>query len=212
MARTGGGWIFKAVVGLLAVGAAVALAAWLAGGPDERAEGERGDRGIESKRSKLVEERRQLEAIMKSRRSAPPAATGLEEPPPAGDAITQAEGDALRAAFDRVYDPKAIADALADRRAAEIAGEIARRYQELAGVRALTLQGREVPVGGAVAEAIRRMGVAKDYAMNVAHAMRPVGEEAQQGDMIRRVNDGFRDRIDALNRDYPFLGMRMLEP
>ena len=126
--------------------------------------------------------------------------------------LTSAEQAALRGVMESFFSPERLRDALASRTAPDLVREMSRRYGEAFGAESLGGPADAVPVGPAVREALQRMGLLKDYGMNLLHAQRPDGQEALQSKMIERVNSSFAGRIDALNADYPFLGVRLVEP
>jgi len=198
-----------------------ALAWFLLRGGDERraaAGAAAADESPEARRERCDERREEQAARLRrvleaGRRNADDERP--EEPEPrepirrrsAGDGppapLTGTERKALAAAAETIYSPEGLRQALESGSAGDMVREMHLAYAEA--------QQDESLGGPAAQEALGRLGLLLDYGLNVAHAQRPAGEAEGQWQMIERINRGFSGRIDALNADYPDLGIRLVE-
>ncbi len=174
------------------------------------------ERRDDRRENQAVRLRRTIEARrrnMAARHAEPdPLAAPPEDEDRSPARLTDAEKTALRGVMEGFYSPDRLREALLNRTAPDLVREMNRLYGETYHARSLGDPANPVPMAPAAREAIQRMGVLKDYGMNLLHAQRPEGQETLQAEMIERINGAFVERIDALNADYPFLDARMLEP
>jgi hypothetical protein len=211
------------VVASAVVLAVAALAGWFLFGsagtvgalaPEESpaARRERRDERREEQAARLRQalEAKRKRALAWPGESAPAALPIPEDRSP--ERLTGAEKAALLGAMERFYSPERLRDALANRTAPDLVREMSRSYGETFGAESLGGPADPVPVTPAVREALQRMGLLKDYGMNVLHAQRGEGEGEAQRRMVEKINRSFAERFDGLNAEYPFLGARLLEP
>jgi hypothetical protein len=213
-------WLF--IVGiLLLVGGGVAFLLTREGDEEERPEGRGtppdGTAGVDAKDARAVKDKaRRLKALMEMGRAealreererhAPREEAGDEAP------LSPAQEAAIKETVDRLYDPAAIMEALRGERgsAGEYAREIGESFRDLTASTTLDGPDGPVPVSAEVKMALDRANALRSYTLNLMHAHRPDNLD-RQWEMVRRVNDQFRSRIDTLNELYPFLGVRMVE-
>lgn len=217
--------VLKVAASALAL-VAVGLAGWFLLGTDRppaaevaeetaKARKERRDDRLEQRAEDL---RRMMEAkrrVQKERREREEASNAGTQPSPEERSparLTSAEKVALRGLMESFYSPERLREALSNRTAPDLAREMSRTYGEAFGAERIGGTAEAVQVGPAVREAISRMGLLKDYGMNALHAQRSEGDEELQWQLVEKINRSFAERIDALNADYPFLGVRLLEP
>ncbi|MFO8073570.1 MAG: hypothetical protein R6V85_17035 [Polyangia bacterium] len=115
----------------------------------------------------------------------------------------------LRAALDSLYDSAELSRAILEGKATDSVKEIGEAYRELTEAERLG----EIPMDDELSHVVDRMGVVKDYAMNVLHAQRLPGadrDEIQQ-ELVESINNGFRGRLQELAEDYPFLEIEMVD-
>jgi hypothetical protein len=219
MSKGGSSWVVPAL-GVVLVGLAAVIVVVVTGGEDE----EEPDRSpTEERRTERDEEReKKAEQLKKVLSTKPPLRKGPKPPPlvrdpePVGDSdgpvsLTPEQRLALKSALNGFYSPEALADALRNRTAPDHAREVNQKYLELLESKEIDYGRGIVPVTPEVEEVVKRLGVVKDYVMNMLHTMRPEGQEALQQQMMDRMNDSIGRRIDQLDADYPFLGIQKVE-
>jgi hypothetical protein len=157
-----------------------------------------------------LEKRQRGDALRRATPDPGAPSAPVADVPPAP--LTNAEKAALRGLMERLYSPERLREALAERTAPEVVREMNRVYGEAFGAESLGGPDSSVPVTPALREAVSRMGLLKDYGMNVLHAQRGEGEGETQRRLVEKINGSFAERIEALNADYPFLGARLVEP
>jgi hypothetical protein len=175
--------------------------------------------GSQSERERaLAEQRRRLQQVLTTKRpprkaAEPRQAVGDRPVSKVGQPVdlTPRQRVALKAALDRFYSPAGLADALRDRSAPDYARGVSHEYQQLRDSETLGDGRGSVPVTPEVDEVIKRMGVVRDYVMNMLHTLRPEGQEHMQQQMMDRMNESIGRRIDHLNSDYPFLDVQKVE-
>lgn len=115
----------------------------------------------------------------------------------------------LRAALDSLYDPAELSRAILEGKAADSVKEIGEAYRELTEAERLG----DMPMDDELSHVVDRMGVVKDYAMNVLHAQRLPGSDRGklQQELVKSINNGFRGRLQDLTEDYPFLEIEMVD-
>jgi hypothetical protein len=219
MSKAGSGWVVPVLAALL-IGAVVGTVIVLVGSGDEEepprsvAEERRNDRDRERERKA-----QQLKKALETRRPEREAPKGLEMAQKLGiikgedqpEPLTREQRLALKSVLDDFYSPRGLADALRNRTAPDYAREVGQKYREAVEREEIDYSRGVVPVTPEVKQVLDRMGVVKDYVMNMLHTMRPEGQEELQQQMMDRMNDSIGRRIDQLNADYPFLGIQKVE-
>ncbi|MBW2277029.1 MAG: hypothetical protein JRF63_06020 [Deltaproteobacteria bacterium] len=208
------------VLGVLLVGSAIAMVVLIVGSDDE---GEPVRSSADERRAAREEDReqkaKQLKKVLENKRplrKGPQPPPLVRDPEPAEDqhepaSLTPQQRLALKSVLAGFYSPDRLADALRNRTAPEYAREVSQSYREAFEGDQIDFGRGVEPVTPEVKEVIKRMGVVKDYVMNMLHTMRPEGQEELQQQMIDRMNDSMGRRIDQLNEDYPFLGIQKVE-
>lgn len=219
MSRGAAGWVLP-ILAIVLIGAAAAMVIVITSsdGEDEPARPAADERRAEKERE-IQRKKQQLEKALSTRRPARerpgiPAAARDREPSDDGEGtpdLTPAQRLALKSVLDGFYSPGELRDALRNRTAPEYAREVSQRYIEALESKEIDYGRGTVPVTPEVETALRRLGVVKDYVMNMLHTMRPEGSEELQQQMMDRMNDSLGRRIDQLNEDYPFLGVQKVE-
>jgi hypothetical protein len=125
--------------------------------------------------------------------------------------LTPQQRLALKATLDGFYSADDLAAALRSRTAPDYAREVSHEFFEAYAAEALEIDRGSVPVTPEVKQVLSRMGVVKDYVMNMLHTMRQPGQEALQQKLMDDINGSFGVRIDQLNADYPFLAVQKVE-
>ena len=209
------GWVVP-VLAVLLVGAAIGMVVVMAGSDD----GEQPERtAADDRREEREKKAEQLKKVLETKR---PLRKGPKPPPLVRDPEPEADPDepvkltpeqrlALKSVLSSFYSPDRLADALRNRTAPDYAREVSQSYREAFESEQIDYGRGSVQVTPEVKEVIKRMGVVKDYVMNMLHTMRPEGQEELQQQMMDRMNDSMGRRIDLLNEDYPFLGIQKVE-
>lgn len=220
MSRGGTGWVVP-VLAVLLVGAAVGMVLVITGSDDEgeSEESATADRRAQEKDAERERKARQLKQVLETRRPEPKEPKGLEMAQQLGvvksedqpEPLTREQRLALKSVLDGFYSPQGLADALRNRTAPDYAREVSQKYRDAVEGNEIDYGRGVVPVTPDVKKVLDRMGVVKDYVMNMLHTMRPEGQEELQQQMIERMNDSMGRRIDQLNADYPFLGIQKVE-
>lgn len=208
------GWILPVIAALM-LGAIAWMVFVIIGSGDE----DEPDRSAEAALERASEEKRQREQVRETKR---PLRKGPKPPPLVLDRREEDDADqpasltpeqrlALRSALDRFYSPGDLADALRNRTAPDYAREVSQKYREIFDGDEIDYGRGTVPMTPEVKQVVGRLGVVKDYVMNMLHTMRPEGQEGLQQQMMDRMNDSFGRRIDMLNADYPFLNVQIVD-
>lgn len=214
MSGKGTGWILPAIA-VLMLGAIAWMVYMIVGS----GAGDEPDRPVEAEPEATPPEPAEREPVRQARRPVrkgpkPPPLVRDREPEDRGNepaSLTPEQRLALRSALDAFYSPGDLADALRDRTAPDYAREVSQKYRELFDGDEIDYGRGAVPMSPEVKQAVGRMGVVKDYVMNMLHTMRPEGQEDMQQQLMDRMNDSFGRRIDQLNADYPFLNARIVD-
>ena len=219
MSKGGSGWVVP-VLAVLLIGAAVGMVIVITGSdediePDASAAEERRAQRDAEREQKAEQLKKALET-KRPQRQAPEVPEmmkklGLVKDEDEPEPLTPEQRLALKSVLDGFYSPKGLADALRSRTAPDYAREVSQKYREAVEGETIDYGRGSVPVTPEVKEVLDRMGVVKDYVMNMLHTMRPEGQEELQQQMMDRMNDSMGRRIDQLNADYPFLGIQKVE-
>lgn len=220
MSKGGSGWVVP-VLAVLLVGAAVGVVLVIAGSDDDgdAEESAAEDRRAKEREAERERKARQLKQVLETRRPEREKPKGLEVAQKLGivksedqpDTLTREQRLALKSVLDGFYSPQGLVDALRNRTAPDYAREVSQKYREAVEGNEIDYGRGVVPVTPEVKKVLDRMGVVKDYVMNMLHTMRPEGQEELQQQMMDRMNDSMGRRIDQLNADYPFLGIQKVE-
>jgi hypothetical protein len=214
MSGKGTGWILPAIA-VLMLGAIVWMVYMIASSGDE----DEPEPPVEAEQERALPEPDRRESARQTRRplrqgpKPPPLVRDLEEQERDNEParLTPEQRLALRSALDAFYSPDDLADALRNRTAPDYAREVSEKYRQLFDGEEIDYGRGTVPMTPEVEQAVRRLGVVKDYVMNMLHTMRPEGQGGLQQEMMDRMNDSFGRRIDQLNADYPFLNVQLVD-
>jgi hypothetical protein len=214
MRSIGGGKAIAIAAGIaLLIGVGLALHAHR--GAPRHTKSEEAWRDVTAQRRELAREQKRLGDLLARSRAAldtprrdPPAAAGA-----GAAALSAAERAALGDAVDRMYDPNEILKVLEDPAPGAVRDYVAKvdeRYKAFEDPASLAGPDGDVPISPGLREAIGRVSALKSYTQNLMHARQPAAPD-RQWLTVRKIDDSFRARFEALNAAYPFLDLRMVE-